>query len=117
MEWLSLTFLFALVAIAVLVGIVMYLFIRWRTSGQTTVAVSSPENNSKGADTKPLDPTIQEPSKVVGPSPDKQLQESNRTGESAAASMSQEPAHSSNRLPTYGELFPDIVSMKPGNSG
>jgi hypothetical protein len=108
-EWLSAAFLFALVAIATLLGIVVYLFIRWRNTGQRTATVSLA---GKGKHS-----TIAEAAKAVRPLADKEIQQPNQTGRSAAASMSQDFAHSSNSLPTYGELFPEIVSMKPRNSG
>ena len=41
MAWSSAAFLVAVIAIAVLLGIVIYLFIRWRNTGQRTVAVSA----------------------------------------------------------------------------
>jgi hypothetical protein len=116
-EWLSAAFLFALVAIATLLGIVVYLFIRWRNTGQRTATVSLAGKSSEGAGNTPLDATIAEAGKAVRPLADKEIQQPNQTGRSAAASMSQDFAHSSNSQPTYGELFPEIVSMKPRNSG
>ena len=116
-EWLSAAFLFALVAIATLLGIVVYLFIRWRNTGQRTATVSLAGKSSEGAGNTPLDATIAEAGKAVRPLADKEIQQPNQTGRSAVASMSQDFAHSSNSLPTYGELFPEIVSMKPRNSG
>jgi hypothetical protein len=115
MEWPSATFLFAIVTIAVLLAIVIYLFIRWRGTGRRTAAVSLPEKDSDGGGKTPLNGTIAEAGKAVGPSAVKEIQRPDETGRSAAASMSQESAHGS--LPTYGELFPEIVSMKPRNSG
>ena len=39
MAWSSATFLVAVIAIAALLGIVVYLFIRWRNTGQRTVGI------------------------------------------------------------------------------
>ena len=95
--------------------VVIYLFIRWRGTGRRTAAVSLPEKDPDGGGKTPLNGTIAEAGKAVGPSAVKEIQRPDETGRSAAASMSQESAHGS--LPTYGELFPEIVSMKTGNSG
>jgi hypothetical protein len=116
MEWLSAAFLFALVAIATLLGIVVYLFIRWRNTGQRTATVSLAGKNSEGAGNTALDATIAEAGKAVPPLADKEIQQPNKI-RSAEASMSQDSAQSSNSQPTYGELFPEIVSMKLRNSG
>jgi hypothetical protein len=116
MEWLSAVFLFALVAIATLLGIVMYLFIRWRNTGQRTATVSLAGKNSERAGNTPLDATIAEAGKAVPPLADKEIQQPNQI-RSAEATMSQDSAQSSNSQPTYGELFPEIVSMKLRNSG
>ena len=116
MEWLSAAFLFALVAIATLLGIVVYLFIRWRNTGQRTATVSLAGKNSEGAGNTPLDATIAEAGKAVPSLADKEIQQPNQI-RSAEASMSQDSAQSSNSQPTYGELFPEIVSMKLRNSG
>jgi hypothetical protein len=116
MEWLSAAFLFALVAIATLLGIVVYLFIRWRNTGQRTATVSLAGKNSEGAGNTPLDATIAEAGKAVPPLADKEIQLPNQI-RSEEASMSQDSAQSSNSQPTYGELFPEIVSMKLRNSG
>jgi hypothetical protein len=53
MAWSLSTFLVAVIASAVLLGIAIYLFIRWRNTGQRTVAVSAatdlvPEKNLEG---------------------------------------------------------------------
>jgi hypothetical protein len=78
--------------------------IRWRATRQRTAAVSLPEKDSEGAGAPPLDATILEAPNVVGPSADKEIQRPIQIGRSAAAQ------------PTYGELFPEIVSIKPGSS-
>jgi hypothetical protein len=114
MEWLSAAFLFALVSIAVLLGIVLCLFIGWHSTGRGTYAVSLPENDSPVANT-PSETTIGDGSKVGRPLPDEGIQERSQMERSVEASMSQDPAHRSNSQPTYGELFPEIVSMKPRN--
>ena len=73
MAWSSAAFLVAVIAIAALLGIVIYLFIRWRNTGQRTVAVSAapdpvPDKNLEGGEEKaPSETTIGETSEVVMP--------------------------------------------------
>jgi Tfp pilus assembly protein PilX len=104
MELLSVAFLFALAAIAVLLGNVIYLLFRWLTTGDSTAAVPLLDKDSDGAGDAPLETTIPEAPNLVGPSADKEIERPNQKGRSAAAQ------------PTYGELFPKIVSVKSRNS-
>ena len=73
MAWSSAAFLVAVIAIAALLGIVIYLFIRWRNTGQRTVAVSaatdpvSDKNSEGGAGKAPSETTIGKTSEVVMP--------------------------------------------------
>jgi hypothetical protein len=75
--WSSAAFLVAVIAIAALLGIVMYLFVRWRNTGQRTVSASAtpsliPNKNLEGGEEKaPLETTIGETGEVVMPLADK----------------------------------------------
>jgi hypothetical protein len=104
-------FLFASVAIATLLGIVISLFIRWRKTGRSN-AVYVLEKNLTGAGNIPLETSTKKAGEVVPPLADKKIQPPSRTGKSGAASINQDSAHS-NSQPTYGELFPEIVSSGP----
>ena len=79
MGTLSAAFQFALVAIATLVCVVIYLFIRWRTTGQRTVAVSLPEKNSDGAGNTPVETTIGAAREAVKTLADNTIQQPNQT--------------------------------------
>ena len=94
---LSAAFLSALVAVAVLLGMVASLFIRWRNTGHTTATVSLPEKKSEEAHDTPLKTTVADAGKVV-------------TREGPATLMSQDSANISEIGPTYGEIFPGIAS-------
>ena len=69
--WSSAAFFVAVIAIAALLGIVIYLFIRWRNTGQRTVSASAtpspiPNKNLEGVEEKaPLETTIGETGEVV----------------------------------------------------
>ena len=69
--WSSAAFLVAVIAIAALLGIVIYLFIRWRDTGQRTVSASAtpspiPNKNLEGEEEKaPLETTIGKTGEVV----------------------------------------------------
>jgi hypothetical protein len=110
MVWPSAAFLFALVALTAMLGTVIYLFIRWRNTGQGTVAVALPEMNTEGVGNTPLEPTIGSAGEVVRPLVDKMADEG------AASSMGQDSAHSSHTQPTYGEVFREIVSTEVSES-
>jgi hypothetical protein len=112
MEWLSAAFLFALVAIATLVCVVIYVFIRWRTTGQGMVAVSLPEKNSDGAGNTLLETTIGAAGKAVKTLADKMIQQPNQTGEAAGTSVTQDSAESNSIQPTHEEVFPEIASIE-----
>jgi hypothetical protein len=96
--WSSATLLVAVIAIAALLGIVVYLFIRWRNTGQRTVVVSAatdhvPEKNSEGGAGKaPSETTIGKASEVVMP-----------------ITMSQNSGCSSETESTNEEILPDTV--------
>ncbi len=64
MVWLSAAFLFALLALTALLGSVTYLFIRWRKTGQGTVAVPLLERNTEVAGNTLLEPTIESAGEV-----------------------------------------------------
>jgi hypothetical protein len=100
--WLGAAFLFALVAIAALLGTVTSLFIRWRNTGQRT-ALSLPERNSEEAGDTPVKAAIAEAGKVV-------------TGKVPATLMSQDSTNVSDIGPTYGEIFPGIASVEVSES-
>ena len=106
MERLSAAFLFGLLALSAMLGLVIYLFIRWRNIGEGSVAVPPLEMNTEGTASTPLEPTLGLTSEVVRPSVDKMA------GEGAATSMGQDSAHSSHTQPTYGEVFREIVSTE-----
>jgi hypothetical protein len=107
--WLSAALLFASVALASLLGLVIYLFVRWRNT-QGTVAVSLPEKNSDGAGNIPSEMTFGKAGEVVPPLANNKIQQPNNTGKSGATSR--KAAQSSDSQPTYGELFPEIISSK-----
>ena len=127
MAWSSAAFLVAVIAIAVLLGIVIYLFIRWRNTGQRTVAVSAatdhvPEKNSEGGAGKaPSETTIGKTSEVVMPISfalaDKMIQLPDETGQSATISMSQNSACSSKIESTNEEVLPDTVLSEASKLG
>ena len=125
MAWSSATFLVAVIAIAALLGIVVYLFIRWRNTGQRTVAVSavthhvSEKNSEGGAGKAPSETTIGKASEVVMPISfalaDKMIQP-DENGQSATISMSQNSGCSSKIELTNEEILPDTVlsELLPG---
>jgi hypothetical protein len=118
MAWSSATFFVAVIAIAALLGIVVYLFIRWRNTGQRTVAVSavthhvSEKNSEGGAGKAPSETTIGKASEVVMPISfalaDKMIQP-DENGQSATISMSQNSGCSSETESTNEEILPDTV--------
>jgi hypothetical protein len=110
MVWLSAAFLFALLALTALLGSVTYLFIRWRKTGQGTVAVPLLERNTEVAGNTLLEPTIESAGEVVRPLFDKMGERG------TATSMGQDSAHRSNVQPTYGEVFREIVSTEVSES-
>jgi hypothetical protein len=116
MGTLSAAFQFALVAIATLACVVIYLFIRWRTTGQRTVAVSLPEKNSDGAGNTPVETTIGAAREAVKTLADKTIQQPNQTGEPAGTSMTQDSAESSSIQATRDEVFPEIASIEGSES-
>jgi hypothetical protein len=119
MPWSSAAFLVAVVAIAMLLGIVIYLFIRWRKTGQRTVAVSAatdhvPEKNSERGVGKALTETIIGKTKeVVMPInlalADKMIPVPDENGQNATISMSENSACSSKIESTNEEILPDTI--------
>ena len=114
--WSSAAFLVAVIAIAALLGIVIYLFIRWRNTGQRTVSASAtpspiPNKNLEGGEEKaPLETTIGETGEVVMPLADKLP---DQKGQGAAISISQNSAYSSKIETTNEEVLPDTVLIEP----
>ena len=110
-----------------LLGIVIYLFIRWRNTGQRTVAVSAatdlvPNKNSEGGAGKaPSETTIGKTSEVVMPISfalaDKMIQLPDENGQSATISMSQNSAYSSKIESTNEEVLPDTVLIEASKLG
>jgi hypothetical protein len=62
-----------------------------------------------------LETSTKKAGEVVPPLADKKIQPPSRTGKSGAASINQDSANS-NSQPTYGELFPEIVSSEASES-
>jgi hypothetical protein len=111
--WLSKAFLVAVIAMAVLLGAVIYLFIRWRSTGQRAVAVSLPEKNSevgieKGPEESPLETPIGK-NDLVRPLTDRMVPDQSEQG--AAPSMRRVSAYSSN-LESASEVGPNTVSIE-----
>ena len=113
--WSSAAFLVAVIAITALLGIVIYLFIRWRNTGQRTVSASAtpspiPNKNLEGGEEKaPLETTIGETGEVVMPLADKLP---DQKGQVAAISISQNSAYSSKVKSTNEEVLPDTVLIE-----
>jgi hypothetical protein len=116
MGWLSKAFLVAVIAMVVLLGIVMYLFIRWRNTEPRTVAVSAaaiPEKNLEGGEDKAtLDTTIGKTDEVVMPVADEMIQLPDQTGPGAAISVRQNSFHSSKVEPTSEEMLSGTASIE-----
>jgi len=116
MGWLSKAFLVAVIAMVVLLGIVMYLFIRWRNTEPRTVAVSEtaiPEKNLEGGEeTAPLDTIIGKTDEVVKPVADELIQLPDQTGPGAAISARQNSFHSSKVEPTGEEMLSGTASIE-----
>jgi hypothetical protein len=104
MGWLSKAFLVAVIAMVVLLGIVMYLFIRWRNTEPRTVAVSAanhvPEKNFGKTD------------EVVMPVADEMIQLPDQTGQSAAISVRQDSFHSRKVESTSEEMLSGTASIE-----
>ncbi len=113
LAWLSAAFRVAVVGIVTLLVIVIYLFIRWRNTGQRTISVSAPEKNSDGAGNAPLEITIEAVGELLA---DKTIQLPDQTGEGAATSPSQNSAYSSKIQSTNEEALPENVSIEPSDS-
>ena len=113
--WSSAAFLVAVIAITALLGIVIYLFIRWRNTGQRTVSASAtpspiPNKNLEGGEEKaPLETTIGETGEVVMPLADKLP---DQKGQVAAISISQNSAYSSKVESTNEEVLADTVLIE-----
>ena len=104
--WSSAAFLVAVIAIAALLGIVIYLFIRWRNTGQRRVSASAtpspiPNKNLEGGEEKA--------GEVVMPLADKLPDEK---GQGAAISISQNSAYNSKIESANEEVLPDTVLIE-----
>jgi hypothetical protein len=117
--WSSQAFPIAIMATAVLLGIVIHLFMRWRSIGQRTAETNLiPNKNSEGGEGKaPSETTIGKPSEVampIGlPLADKLIQLPDEAGQRAAISMNQNSGYSSNIVSTNEEVLPDAVLIEP----
>jgi hypothetical protein len=107
MGWLSKAFLVAVIAMTVLLGTVVYLFIRWRSTGQRAVALSLSEKNSEGEVGKALlETTVGKTGEVVVPLAHKMIQLPDQTRQGANS------VYSSKTVPTNEEVLPDTVSIQ-----
>jgi hypothetical protein len=119
MPWSSAAFLVAVVAIAMLLGIVVYLFIRWRNPRHRSVVVSAakdhlPERNTEDGTGKALtETTTAKTNEVVVPInlalADKMIQVPDENGQSATISMSENSACSSKIESINEEILPDTI--------
>ena len=113
--WSSAAFLVAVIAIAALLGIVIYLFIRWRDTGQRTVSASAtpspiPNKNLEGEEEKaPLETTIGKTGEVVMPLADTLP---DQKGQGAAISISENSAYSSKIESSNEEVLLDTVLIE-----
>ena len=113
--WSSAAFLVAVIAIAALLGIVIYLFIRWRDTGQRTVSASAtpspiPNKNLEGEEEKaPLETTIGKTGEVVMPLADTLP---DQKGQGAAISISENSAYSSKIELSNEEVLLDTVLIE-----
>ena len=117
--WSSAAFLVAVVAIAMLLGIVVYLFIRWRNPRHRSVVVSAakdhlPERNTEDGTGKALtETTTGKTNEVVVPInlalADKMIQVPDENGQSATISMSENSACSSKIELINEEILPDTI--------
>jgi hypothetical protein len=107
MGWLSKAFLVAVIAMTVLLGTVVYLFIRWRSTGQRAVALSLSEKNSEGEVGKALlETTVGKTGEVVVPLAHKMIQLPDQTRQGANS------VYSSKTVPANEEVLPDTVSIQ-----
>jgi hypothetical protein len=124
MAWSSAAFLVAVSAIAMLLGMVIYLFTRWRNTEQKTVAVPTatdlvPDKDLEGGAGKvPSETTIGETREVVMPMSftliDKMIQLTDVTDQSATISMSKNCAYNNKIYSTCEEVLPrTILSEAP----
>ena len=117
--WSSQAFLIAIMATAVLLGIVIRLFMRWRSMGQRTAEANlMPNKNSEGGEGKaPSETTIGNPSEVAMPIGlllvDELIQLPDEAGQREAISMNQNSGYSSKIVSTNEEVLPDAVLIEP----
>ena len=117
--WSSQAFLIAIMATAVLLGIVIRLFMRWRSMGQRTAEANlMPNKNSEGGEGKaPSETTIGNPSEVAMPIGlllvDELIQLPDEAGQREAISMNQNSGYSSKIVSTNEEVLPDTVLIEP----
>ena len=117
MGWSSAALLVAVMAVAVLLGLVVHLFMRWRRTPPVSATTNMPNKNLEGEEGKaPSETTIGKTSEVVMPiSPtlaDRMIQLPDETGQSAAISMSQNSARSNKIETTNEEVLPHTVLIK-----
>jgi hypothetical protein len=110
--WSSQAFLIAIMATAVLLGIVIHLFMRRRSIGQRRAEANLiPNKNSEGEEGEaPSETTIGNPSEVampIGlPLADELIQLPDEAGQRAAISMNQNFGYSSKIMSTNEEVLP-----------
>jgi hypothetical protein len=117
--WSSAAFLVSMSAVAMLLGMVIYLFTRWRSTEQKTVAVPTatdlvPDKNLEGGAGKaPSETTIGETREVVMPMSftltDKMIQATDVTEQSATISMSKNCVYNNKIYSTCEEVLPRTV--------
>ena len=127
MAWSSAAFLVAVSTIAMLLGMVIYWFTRWRNTEQRTVAVPTatdpvPDKNLEGGAGKvPSETTIGETREVVMPMSftltDKMIQLTDVTDQSATISMSKNCAYNNKIYSTCEEVLPRTVLFEAPNLG
>jgi hypothetical protein len=118
MGWSSAAFLVAVMAVAVLLGLVVHLFMRWRRTLPVSATTNMPNKNLEGEEGKaPSETTIGNPSEVampIGlPLADELIQLPDEAGQRAAISMNQNSGYSSKIVSTNEEVLPDAVLIEP----
>jgi hypothetical protein len=107
--WLSAALLCTLAALTALLGTVIYLFIRWRNAGQSTVAVSLPRMNSEVGIEGPLETPIGK-NELVMPLADRMIPD--QIGQGTATSMRQNSDYTRNVETTSEVALPNTVSIE-----
>jgi hypothetical protein len=117
MAWSSATFLVAVMAVAVLLGLVVHLFMKWRRTLPVSATTNMPNKNLEGEEGKaPSETTIGNPSEVampIGlPLADELIQLPDDAGQRAAISMNENSARSNKIETTNEEVLPHTVFSK-----